>query len=91
MTKAEEILRFIKKAGTKGRRFTDIQRFIFEKNHPNLKYDVMTTNRGYYCSCLCGTYRQRGLLTYCTKNPQRRWTLDRLPKGKVYAFNKVTP
>ena len=34
MKKAEEVLRFIKKAGKSGRRFTEIQKFIFEKNHP---------------------------------------------------------
>lgn len=89
MKKGEEILRFIKKAGKKGRRFTEIQKFIFEKNHPHLKYDSSTTNRGYYCTCLCGTNVNTGLLEYCTKNKQGRWTLNRLPKGKVYSIDRT--
>ena len=60
MKKGEAILRFIKKAGKKGRRFTEIQRFIFEKNHPHLKYDSSTTNRGYYCSCLFRNIQTKG-------------------------------
>tara|TARA_R110000772_G_C13141171_1_gene423997 strand:- start:106 stop:372 length:267 start_codon:yes stop_codon:yes gene_type:complete len=88
MKKAEEVLRFIKKAGKSGRRFTEIQKFIFEKNHPNLKYDSSTTNRGYYCNCLSGTYRQKGLLSYCTKNADNKWTLTRLPKGNVYLVKR---
>ena len=83
MRKAEQILRFIKKSGTKGRRFTDIQRFIFNVNKPHIKFDPVH-DRGYYCNPLCGSYAYDGLLSYCKKNKNRRWTLNALPKGRLY-------
>jgi hypothetical protein len=81
MTKGEQILKFIKKAGTKGRRFREIQRFIFKKNHPHLEFGHSSTNRGYYCNPLCGTYKQKGLLKYCTKNKKGAWTLNQMPSN----------
>ena len=83
MRKAEQILRFIKKSGTKGRRFTDIQRFIFNVNKPHIKFDSVH-DRGYYCNPLCGSYSYDGLLSYCKKNKNGRWTLNVLPKGQLY-------
>lgn len=87
MTKAKEILKFIKKAGAKGRRFREIQRFIFEKNHPHLEFGHSATNRGYYCSPLCGTYRSKGLLSYCIKNKKGAWTLREMPdNSQLYSL-----
>jgi|ETNvirnome_2_300_1030623.scaffolds.fasta_scaffold128869_2 hypothetical protein len=106
MRKAEQILRFIKKSGTKGRRFTDIQRFIFNINKPHLKFDPVH-DRGYYCNPLCGAQQHRwlksdsdglrstrtgyeGLLSYCKKNKKGRYTLNVIPRGKLFP-NKFTP
>jgi len=83
--KGEKILRFINKAGDKGRRFTEIQKFILKINHPNAEYDSSTTDRGYYCSALSGTYNQKGLLEqFCIKNDKGRWTCPEVPKGVIY-------
>ena len=49
MTKKDLIVDFVALHGKDGARFVDIQKFIFEYNHPNRKYDWWT-NRGYY-SC----------------------------------------
>ena len=53
MTKREQIWNFIREAGSKGRSFTEIQRFIVELN--GLDYDERDDTgrrryRGYYCS-----------------------------------------
>jgi len=83
--KGEKVLRFINKAGDKGRRFTDIQRFIMKMNRPYAEYDSSTTDRGYYCSALSGTYNQKGLLEqFCIKNDKGRWTCPEVPKGVIY-------
>jgi hypothetical protein len=83
--KGEKILRFIKKAGKKGRRFTEIQKFIYNINYPDLEFNSRSTNRGYYCSALCGTYDQKGLLEYCIKNDKGRWTCREIPNSAVYS------
>jgi len=83
--KGEKVLRFINKAGERGRRFTEIQKFILKINHPNTVYDSSTSDRGYYCSALSGTYNQKGLLEqFCIKNDRGRWTCPEVPKGVIY-------
>lgn len=83
--KGEKVLRFINKAGKKGRRFTEIQRFIMEINRPYREYDSGTADRGYYCNALCGTRSQKGLLEqFCIKNDKGRWTCPEIPKGVIY-------
>ena len=83
--KGEKILRFINKAGDKGRRFTEIQRFILKMNRPYSEYDSSTSDRGYYCDSLCGTRNQKGLLEqFCIKNDKGRWTCPEVPKGVIY-------
>jgi hypothetical protein len=83
--KGEKVLRFINKAGERGRRFTDIQKFILKINHPNAVYDSSTSDRGYYCDALYGTCSQKGLLEqFCIKNDRGRWTCLEVPKGVIY-------
>lgn len=83
--KGEKVLRFINKAGGKGRRFTEIQRFILNINRPYSEYDSSTSDRGYYCSALSGTYGRKGLLEqFCIKNDRGRWTCPEVPKGVIY-------
>ncbi len=83
--KGEKVLRFINKAGDKGRRFTEIQRFIMKMNRPYREYDSGTTDRGYYCSALCGTWYKKGLLEqFCIKNNKGRWTCPEVPKSTIY-------
>lgn len=83
--KGEKVLKFINKAGKRGRRFTEIQRFIMKINRPYREYDSGTTDRGYYCSALCGTYNQKGLLEqFCLKNDKGRWVCPEVPKGAIY-------
>lgn len=83
--KGEKVLKFIKKAGVKGRRFSEIQRFIMEINRPYAEYDSSTTDRGYYCSALCGTLNYKGLLEqFCFKNDKGRWVCPEIPKGAIY-------
>ena len=81
--KGEKVLRFINKAGDKGRRFTEIQKFILKINHPNTVYS--TSNRGYYCDALYGNSSQKGLLEqFCIKNDKGRWTCLEVTKGVIY-------
>lgn len=81
--KGELILRFINDAGGNGRRFTEIQKFILNLNHPDVVYDYST--RGYYCDALSGTINYTGLLKqFCIKNKKRRWVCPVVPKGTIY-------
>jgi hypothetical protein len=66
MTKSDQIIQFIREAGSTGRKFTEIQRFIVELNGHN--YDEMEVHthwftkkeikvrrwRGYWCTHLTG-------------------------------------
>ena len=84
--KGEKVLRFINKAGDKGRRFTEIQKFILKLNHPGSEYDSSTSDRGYYCCALYGTGNQKGLLEqFCTKNDKGRWVCPEVPNGEIYS------
>ena len=49
MTKKDLIVDFVALQGKDGARFTEIQKFIYEYNHPGMEYDWFS-NRGYYCS-----------------------------------------
>ena len=83
--KGEKVLRFINRAGKRGRRFTEIQRFILKINRPYAEYDSSTNDRGYYCDALSGNRSQKGLLEqFCIKNDKGRWTCPAVPKGVIY-------
>ncbi len=81
--KSERILNFIKKAGKDGRRFTEIQQFIFKINYPDLEFDKVK-DRGYYCNSLCGSMERMGILDHCFKNYRDRWVINKLPKGPIH-------
>jgi hypothetical protein len=83
--KGEKVLRFINRAGKRGRRFTEIQKFILKINRPYAEYDSSTSDRGYYCDALSGNRSQKGLLEqFCIKNDKGRWTCPGVPKGVIY-------
>ena len=83
--KGEKVLRFINRAGKRGRRFTEIQKFILKINRPYAEYDSSTSDRGYYCDALSGNRSQKGLLEqFCIKNDKGRWTCPAVPKGIIY-------
>lgn len=83
--KAMAILEYIG-SEPKGRRLSEIQRFIFERNHPDRKFNVKT-DRGYYCTCLFGVMSSGriGLLeSFCLKNKENRYQLVEKPKAPFY-------
>ena len=56
MTKKDLIVNFVAQQGKEGARYTEIQKFIYEHNHPGKKYNS-TKNRGYYsCGFSSWTY-----------------------------------
>ena len=81
--KADKILNFIKKSGKDGRRFSEIQRFIFNINHPDKEFDA-TYDRGYYCDSLCGGKSTKGILDWCFKTHKGKYVIDILPKGPIH-------
>ena len=51
--KKDLILDYVETYGKKGARYTDVIKFIYEHNHPKLKYDHVW-NRGYYSCAFSG-------------------------------------
>jgi len=87
-SKAVEILEFVQAALPRGRRYSEIQKFICERNGRNYNKRTWTwskeyvkTNRGYYCTNL------QHLLKHCFKIDGYYFMLNDVPK-KPYA-NRV--
>ena len=90
-----KVLRFIFESGKRGRRYTDIVKYIVEELH-NRVYDYRT-DRGYWATNLLGAnswYEARrdgprayGILNkYCNRNDEGRWVLT--DTSLIKHFNK---
>lgn len=101
----EAIATFIATAGKKGRKFTEIQRFICEKNgldfeeRRKVSWDngrVRRRYRGYYCTNLLGLHgcsERTGILEKCAVRQGSQYiALQFVGKKKVHkiAYNKDT-
>ena len=97
-SKAVQVLALIESTGTKGMRFTDIQRVAFALTHPGKKFT--RKNRGFWASNLAGKGKYHGLNSYtnhiptdlgllgrfCTKNEEGRWVRNEVQhNGHPYA------
>jgi len=79
MNKSFRILNII--AANDGMRFTDIQRLLWEMNHP--KGTFTRRLRGYWCTNLLGTVTRDGLLRHwCVKGPDGLWRRNAKPMSK---------
>tara|TARA_R100000734_G_C3306239_1_gene96726 strand:+ start:566 stop:994 length:429 start_codon:yes stop_codon:yes gene_type:complete len=77
-TKKELILEYVETTfGATGARFTDIQKFIYEHNHPGKTYG--RNNRGYYCCALWDGGMFAGRKGHLVKGDNR---LEKMSNGR---------